>query len=105
MPDNDFGENDYSNWKGSKRYRPYYKKTSKNNYEIFIPEKSIKIDLSLARGISYYTGIVFDIYQTVGAKPLVIGGGGRYDSLVKAFGGKDVPAIGFAYNLDSININ
>lgn len=70
-----------------------------------VPEKSIKIDLSLARGISYYTGIVFDIYQTVGAKPLVIGGGGRYDSLVKAFGGKDVPAIGFAYNLDSININ
>lgn len=70
-----------------------------------MPEKSIKIDLSLARGISYYTGIVFDIYQTVGAKPLVIGGGGRYDSLVKAFGGKDVPAIGFAYNLDSININ
>tara|TARA_Y100001970_G_scaffold20893_1_gene23723 strand:- start:950 stop:2059 length:1110 start_codon:yes stop_codon:yes gene_type:complete len=42
LPDNDFGENDYSNWKGSKRYRPYYKKTSKNNYEIFIPEKSIK---------------------------------------------------------------
>ena len=70
-----------------------------------IPHNYIKIDLSLSRGISYYTGIVFDIYQTVGTKPLVIGGGGRYDSLVKAFGGKDIPAIGFAYNLDSININ
>jgi histidyl-tRNA synthetase len=74
-----------------------------NIYNHGISENSIQIDFSLARGISYYTGIVFDIYQTVGAKPLVIGGGGRYDSLVKAFGGKDVPAIGFAYNLDSIN--
>ena len=69
-----------------------------------ISKNSIQIDFSLSRGISYYTGFVFDIYQTVGAKPLVIGGGGRYDSLVKSFGGKDVPAIGFAYNLDSINM-
>ena len=70
-----------------------------------VSENSVKIDLGLTKGISYYTGLVFDIYQTVGMKPLVIGGGGRYDSLVKAFGGKDVPAIGFAYNLDSINLN
>ena len=42
LPDNDFGENDYSNWKGSKRYRPYYKKTAENNYKTFIPEESIK---------------------------------------------------------------
>lgn len=73
-------------------------------YNNGISKNSVQIDFSLARGISYYTGIVFDISQTVGMKPLVIGGGGRYDSLVKAFGGKDVSAIGFAYNLDSINI-
>ncbi len=42
LPSNDFGENDYSNWKGSKRYRPYYKKIDDDNYEIFIPEDSIK---------------------------------------------------------------
>jgi len=42
LPDNDFGENDYSNWQGSKRYRPYYKLISKNSYKIFIPEESIK---------------------------------------------------------------
>ena len=42
LPDNDFGENDYSNWKGSKRYRPYYEKTDKNTYQTYIPEESVK---------------------------------------------------------------
>ena len=42
LPDNDFGENDPSNWKGSKRYRPYYKKVGNNNYDIFIPNHSVK---------------------------------------------------------------
>jgi len=42
LPSNDFGENDYSNWQGTKRYRPYYKFISKNKYEIFIPKQSIK---------------------------------------------------------------
>ena len=42
LPDNDFGENDYSNWQGSKRYRPYYRFVENNYYEIFIPDESIK---------------------------------------------------------------
>ena len=42
LPSNDFGENDYNNWRGSKRYRPYYKVTENNNYEIFIPKNAVK---------------------------------------------------------------
>tara|TARA_B100001057_G_scaffold170003_1_gene170784 strand:- start:975 stop:2060 length:1086 start_codon:yes stop_codon:yes gene_type:complete len=42
LPSNDFGENDYDNWQGSKRYRPYYKKINNNDYEIFIPSKAVK---------------------------------------------------------------
>ena len=42
LPYNDFGENNYENWRGSKRYRPYYKKIDVNNYEIFIPEDAVK---------------------------------------------------------------
>lgn len=42
LPDNDFGENDFSNWKGSYRYRPYYKKINDNFYTTFIPDSSIK---------------------------------------------------------------
>jgi len=51
LPDNDFGENDYSNWKGSKRYRPYYKKIDDNNYETFIPTDSLKNYLSTTKKI------------------------------------------------------
>ena len=42
LPSNDFGENDYDNWQGSKRYRPYYKKINNNDYEIFIPKNAVK---------------------------------------------------------------
>ena len=42
LPSNDFGENDYNNWRGSKRYRPYYKKIENNNYETFIPNDAVK---------------------------------------------------------------
>lgn len=53
LPHNDFGENDYSNWKGSKRYRPYYiKKDSK--YEIFIPNEAKKNYLSNTKKIKNY---------------------------------------------------
>ena len=51
LPDNDFGENDYSNWKGSKRYRPYYKKISDDKYDFFIPDESIKNYLSFTKKI------------------------------------------------------
>lgn len=57
------------------------------------------LDLGLARGISYYTGVIFELtYNTAS-----LGGGGRYDELVRALGGdEDCPALGFAYNLDQV---
>lgn len=42
LPSNDFGENDYNNWRGSKRYRPYYKKIEDDEYKVFIPIDAIK---------------------------------------------------------------
>ena len=42
LPNNDFGENDYSNWEGSKRYRPYYKLINDNTYKVFFPAESKK---------------------------------------------------------------
>jgi hypothetical protein len=42
LPNNDFGENDFTNWEGSKRFRPYYKLLSSTNYETFIPSDAIK---------------------------------------------------------------
>ena len=54
----------------------------------------VQVDLSIVRGLAYYTGIVFELFDS--AKKLrAICGGGRYDDLLKALGGPDLPALGF----------
>ena len=62
--------------------------------------KRIKIDPSLARGLSYYTGAIMEI----NVKDLAgsLGGGGRYDNLVGMFLGQEVPACGFSLGLERI---
>ncbi|OLD56178.1 MAG: histidine--tRNA ligase, partial [Acidobacteria bacterium 13_1_40CM_2_64_6] len=60
----------------------------------------VQIDPSLARGLSYYTGTIMEVAVPDLAGSL--GGGGRYDSLVGMFLGKDVPACGFSLGLERI---
>jgi histidyl-tRNA synthetase len=60
----------------------------------------IKIDPSLARGLSYYTGAILEISVPDLAGSL--GGGGRYDNLVGMFSGRDIPACGFSLGLERI---
>jgi len=60
----------------------------------------IKIDPSLARGLSYYTGAIMEISVPDLAGSL--GGGGRYDNLVGMFSGRDIPACGFSLGLERI---
>ncbi|MDY6768677.1 MAG: histidine--tRNA ligase, partial [Candidatus Nanohaloarchaea archaeon] len=55
----------------------------------------VKLDLSIVRGLAYYTGLVFEVFDTEGELRAVCGGG-RYDQLVGLFGGEDIPAVGFA---------
>lgn len=54
----------------------------------------VEIDLSIVRGLAYYTGFVFEAFQTEG-EARALAGGGRYDKLVKKLGGPDMPAVGF----------
>ncbi len=54
----------------------------------------IKRDLRIVRGLAYYTGFVFEAYQTVGTAR-ALAGGGRYDDLLMKLGGVDMPAVGF----------
>ena len=51
-------------------------------------------DIGIVRGLAYYTGIVYEIYDKK-SELRAIGGGGRYDDLLKQFGGPDIPATGF----------
>jgi histidyl-tRNA synthetase len=60
----------------------------------------IKLDPSLARGLSYYTGAIMEI--SVPDLSGSLGGGGRYDNLVGMFLGQDVPACGFSLGLERI---
>lgn len=61
----------------------------------------VEVDLGLTRPLGYYTGVVFELFMN-GESGLPVGGGGRYDGLVRALGGPDVPALGFAYTLESL---
>ncbi len=63
-------------------------------------EKYLKIDLSLVRGLEYYTGPVFEVMLK--KADVSIGGGGRYDNLIKTFGGPDLPATGLSFGLDRL---
>lgn len=61
--------------------------------------KFVKVDLSLARGLEYYTGNVF---EGICEGNFSCGGGGRYDKLIESYGGQPTPAIGFSFGIDRI---
>ncbi len=64
--------------------------------------KKYKIALGMARGLAYYTGMIFEIrVGNLGAQNQ-IAGGGRYDKLVELFGGEQTPATGFAFGFDRV---
>ena len=69
-----------------------------------MPLKSAKLDLdvTLARGLNYYTGAIFEVAPPSGVKMGSIGGGGRYDDLTGIFGLKDMSGVGISYGLDRI---
>ena len=54
----------------------------------------VVLDLSIVRGLAYYTGIVFELFDARGELRAICGGG-RYDNLLQALGGTDLPALGF----------
>jgi histidyl-tRNA synthetase len=54
----------------------------------------VTLDLRIVRGLAYYTGIVFELFDAKGELRAICGGG-RYDSLLNALGGVDLPALGF----------
>ncbi|MCX8151303.1 MAG: histidine--tRNA ligase [Candidatus Bathyarchaeota archaeon] len=56
------------------------------------------VDPAFARGLEYYTGMIFEVY--IPQLDIALGGGGRYDKLIEVFGGEPTPAVGVAYGLD-----
>lgn len=62
----------------------------------------LQLDVTLARGLNYYTGAIFEVSAPKGVKMGSIGGGGRYDDLTGIFGLKDVSGVGISFGLDRI---
>ncbi|MAD97312.1 MAG: histidine--tRNA ligase [Flavobacteriaceae bacterium] len=74
-----------------------------NNVEaIGLQTASLELDLTLARGLNYYTGAIFEVAAPDTVKMGSIGGGGRYDDLTGIFGLKDVSGVGISFGLDRI---
>ncbi len=63
---------------------------------------SLDLDVTLARGLNYYTGAIFEVAAPKTVKIGSIGGGGRYDDLTGVFGLKDVSGVGISFGLDRI---
>ncbi len=62
----------------------------------------LDLDVTLARGLNYYTGAIFEVAAPETVKMGSIGGGGRYDDLTGIFGLKDVSGVGISFGLDRI---
>ncbi len=66
-----------------------------------IPQDFYSFSPTLVRGLNYYTGVIFETFiedNNIGA----IGGGGRYDKLIKSLGGPDIPAVGYAFGFERL---
>ena len=71
-----------------------------NNLEI--KKSKFKLDITLARGLNYYTGSIFEVSASENIPIGSIGGGGRYDDLTAIFGLKGVSGVGISFGLDRI---
>jgi histidyl-tRNA synthetase len=70
--------------------------------ELGLQSASLEIDVTLARGLNYYTGAIFEVSAPKGVEMGSIGGGGRYDDLTGIFGLKEVSGVGISFGLDRI---
>lgn len=74
--------------------------TSLDSYSF--KSSSLDLDITLARGLNYYTGCIFEVAAPEGVAMGSIGGGGRYDDLTSIFGLRDMSGVGISFGLDRI---
>ncbi|MCX2836532.1 histidine--tRNA ligase [Salinimicrobium sp. MT39] len=70
--------------------------------ELGLYEANLDLDVTLARGLNYYTGAIFEVSAPKGVAMGSIGGGGRYDDLTGIFGMSGVSGVGISFGLDRI---
>lgn len=70
--------------------------------ELGLKTSTLQLDVTLARGLNYYTGAIYEVSAPKGVDMGSIGGGGRYDDLTGIFGLKDMSGVGISFGLDRI---
>ena len=70
--------------------------------ELKLKTANLQLDVTLARGLNYYTGAIFEVSAPVGVSMGSVGGGGRYDDLTGIFGLKNMSGVGISFGLDRI---
>ena len=70
--------------------------------DLGLQSTTLKLDITLARGLNYYTGAIFEVSAPDGITMGSIGGGGRYDDLTSIFGLKGLSGVGISFGLDRI---
>ena len=73
-----------------------------NISELGLSASNLDLDITLARGLNYYTGAIFEVAPPESVSMGSIGGGGRYDDLTGIFGLKDMSGVGISFGLDRI---
>lgn len=90
LPDSEIGK------RGIEEIESVVRSTTNNK------QQTINIDFTLARGLNYYTGIIFEAKAPAEIKIGSIGGGGRYDDLTGLFGVPHIPGVGISFGVDRI---
>ncbi len=75
-------------------------KRIKNIFDLVEDKSKIKFELSLVRGLDYYTSFIFEVFLKEFKRS--IAGGGRYDNLIEKFCGKKIPCIGGSFGIEPI---
>ena len=73
-----------------------------NVIQLGLQKANLDLDVTLARGLNYYTGAIFEVTAPEGVAMGSIGGGGRYDDLTGIFGLKNMSGVGISFGLDRI---
>jgi histidyl-tRNA synthetase len=69
---------------------------------LMLSSTKLDLDITLARGLNYYTGCIFEVAAPAGVNMGSVGGGGRYDDLTSIFGLKEMSGVGISFGLDRI---
>lgn len=89
--------------RGIEATRPYLEElnTAFDALKELVGEQRLRFVSGFARGLSYYTGIIFEVYGPLAN--VALAGGGRYDGLIGLFGGRDFPAVGVAIGITRVH--